>query len=219
MAVSTVCTPTKTFERVELSPNCKDTLCLQCGKHVKDLDKRRRLFSGHKKTNVCENIELLIGRVICSQTTLTNVICRSCGDKNTTLVKKINSVKEQFASVASTMAKDHGESATKRQYSQAEEHDNDVDGYQQRSNQCGSTNPVKRRVLFSTTTEINSQQSPESEQKMEALSVSEGTSSVSVSIVEDVFYMYLVLYNFGSRCWALLAAKGRLDSNINFVHE
>ena len=57
MAVSTVCTPTKTFERVDLSPNSKDTLCLQCGKHVKDLDKRRRLFSGHKKTNVCENIE------------------------------------------------------------------------------------------------------------------------------------------------------------------
>ena len=41
-----ICTPTKTFERVDLSTNSMNTLCLQCGEDVKDSDKRRRLFSG-----------------------------------------------------------------------------------------------------------------------------------------------------------------------------
>ena len=36
-----------------------DTLCLQCGKDMEDVDKRRRFFPGYKKTNICENIELL----------------------------------------------------------------------------------------------------------------------------------------------------------------
>jgi hypothetical protein len=35
------------------------TLCLQCGKDMEDVDKQQRFFPGHKKTNVCENIELL----------------------------------------------------------------------------------------------------------------------------------------------------------------
>ena len=71
-----------------------DTLCLQCGKDMEDVDKRRRFFPGYKRTNVCENIELItvvIGRVHCSETTLllnilTNVVCRSCRDKNAALV-------------------------------------------------------------------------------------------------------------------------------------
>ena len=44
----TICTPTKTFQRVNLTPNSMNTLCLQCGKDVKDSDKRRRLFSGKR---------------------------------------------------------------------------------------------------------------------------------------------------------------------------
>ncbi len=171
---SSVCTPTKTFERVDVSPNSKNTLCLQCGKYINDVDKRRRLFSGSKKTNVCENIERIIGRILCTETTLTNVVCRSCGDKNAALVKKVTSVKEQFASVASTIVKDHGKSCTKRQHSQAEGHSDE------QSNQYSSKNNVKRRVLFSTT-ELNSQPSNESEQVTEAISVREGDSSVSVS--------------------------------------
>jgi hypothetical protein len=34
-------------------------LCLQCGKDMEDVDKRRRFFPGYKKTNIRENIELL----------------------------------------------------------------------------------------------------------------------------------------------------------------
>ena len=41
---------------------------------MEDVDKRRRFFPGYKKTNIRENIELLliyssIGRVHCSETT------------------------------------------------------------------------------------------------------------------------------------------------------
>ena len=39
-------------------PNFMNTLCLLCGKDVEDSDKRRRLFSGKRKTDVCENIEI-----------------------------------------------------------------------------------------------------------------------------------------------------------------
>ena len=56
----TICTPTKTFQRVDLTLNSMNTLCLQCGKDFKDSDKRRRLFSGKRKTDVCENIEINI---------------------------------------------------------------------------------------------------------------------------------------------------------------
>ena len=43
-----ICLPTiaKTFERIDLSPNSMNALCSQCGKDVRDSDKRRRLFSG-----------------------------------------------------------------------------------------------------------------------------------------------------------------------------
>ena len=186
MDVPTTCTPTKTFERVDLSPNSKNTLCLQCGKDVQDSNKRRRLFSGKKKTDVCEHIELLIGKDICREK-LTNIVCRSCGNKNAGLVNKINLLKEQFASVADTMAKNYGESVTKRQQSQAEP---PGEVYQKRSNQCDSANSVKRRVLFSTAQQ-NSHPLSESEQEMDTAAARDRSSSVSVSFVDIKLYSFI----------------------------
>ena len=64
MDVPTTPTPTKTYERVDLSAY------QQCKKDEKDSDKRQQPFSGKKKTDVSEHIELLTGKDICRQTTI-----------------------------------------------------------------------------------------------------------------------------------------------------
>ena len=84
-------TPTKTFVRAALPANT----CLQCRSSVADPNKRRRLFSGTKKTKTALNLELLLGRVF--DITEKGTICRSCSERNETLTKKIFMVRQEFS--------------------------------------------------------------------------------------------------------------------------
>lgn len=128
-------TPTKTFSRVCSTPNdlC---ICIQCGDEVNNVDKRRKLFNGLRKTPACENLERLVGVCISQDTCLSNTVCRCCTDKNTTLVKKIEFVRELFKSTEDAIKENHCETVTKRQRSEG----NEV--------RESSNNPVKRRVSF-----------------------------------------------------------------------
>ena len=88
-------TPTKSIERVCVSPSSKEQICLLCAK----VDDLRRL---EKKTKTCFNLESILGKEISSdcflQLFLTNILCRNCADKNETLVRKLHGVRESLQS-------------------------------------------------------------------------------------------------------------------------
>ena len=60
--------------------------------------------AGRKKTNVCFNLESLLGQEISSDTFWTNTLCRNCADTNKTLVRKLNEVTERFESLRKSIA-------------------------------------------------------------------------------------------------------------------
>ena len=59
-------TPTKSIERVCLSPSSKEQICLLCAKVVSNNDFRRKLMTsgGRKKTKTCFNLESILGKEI-----------------------------------------------------------------------------------------------------------------------------------------------------------
>ena len=59
-------TPTKSIERVCVSPSSKEQICLLCAKVVSNNDFRRKLTSsgGRKKTKTCFNLESILGKEI-----------------------------------------------------------------------------------------------------------------------------------------------------------
>ena len=59
-------TPTKSIERVCVSPSSKKQICLLCAKVVSNNDFRRKLTSsgGRKKTKTCFNLESILGKEI-----------------------------------------------------------------------------------------------------------------------------------------------------------
>ena len=59
-------TPTKSIERVCVSPSSKEQICLLCAKVVSNNDFRRKLTSsgGRKKTEICFNLESILGKEI-----------------------------------------------------------------------------------------------------------------------------------------------------------
>ena len=59
-------TPTKSIERVCLSPSSKEEICLLCAKFVSNNDFRRKLATsgGRKKTKTCFNLESILGKEI-----------------------------------------------------------------------------------------------------------------------------------------------------------
>ena len=59
-------TPTKSIERVCVSPSSKEQICLLCAKVVSNNDFRRKLTTsgGRKKTKTCFNLESILGKEI-----------------------------------------------------------------------------------------------------------------------------------------------------------
>ena len=59
-------TPTKSIERVCVSPSAKEQICLLCAKVVSNNDFRRKVTSSgdRKKTKTCFNIEAILGKEI-----------------------------------------------------------------------------------------------------------------------------------------------------------
>ena len=85
-------TPTKSIERVCVSPSSKEQICLLCAK-VDDLrrpEKNKNLFQSRVNTGK--------GKEISSDCFLTNILCRNCADKNETLVRKLHGVRESLES-------------------------------------------------------------------------------------------------------------------------
>ena len=73
-------TPTKSIERVCVSPSSKEQICLLCAKVVSNSDFRRKLTtSGGQKTKTCLTLESTLGKEISSDCFLTNILCRTCG--------------------------------------------------------------------------------------------------------------------------------------------
>ena len=119
MAESIGFTPTKTIERVCVSPGSKEQICLLCTKEIRNKDFKRKLTKsgGKKKTKTCLNLELITGKEVSSGegSLLTNILCRNCADKNETVVRKILDVRESFElSRKSIEAKKGGTTSVKR---------------------------------------------------------------------------------------------------------
>ena len=103
-------TPTKSIERVCVSPSLKEQICLLCAKVVSNSDFRRKLTTsgGRKKTKTCFNLESILGKEISSDCFLTNILCRNCADKNETLVRKLHGVRESLESSRKPITEEKG---------------------------------------------------------------------------------------------------------------
>jgi len=52
-------TPTKSFCRLFLSPNSKNSVCLQCDNQIDNADKQRKVFDRGEKTQFCKMRKML----------------------------------------------------------------------------------------------------------------------------------------------------------------
>ncbi len=69
-----------------------------CAKDIENISCRRKLvISGVKKTKVCLNLELLLGKEFTVDDLPSNILYRNCADTNDKLVEKINAVHSQQA--------------------------------------------------------------------------------------------------------------------------
>ena len=92
-------TPTKTIDRVVVSPGSKERICLLCAKNITNNDYKRRLVAaGNRKSKACLNLELLLGQEFAIAALPTNILCRNCADKNETIVKKLIGVHSKYES-------------------------------------------------------------------------------------------------------------------------
>ena len=111
-------TPTKSFSRIALTPKSKNSICLQCGDFVDNADKRRKLFDGGEKTQICNNFDrifALSSRDSCAKIVyFSNIICRNCSDKNITLLKKVDLTQKTIVDTQDRLTKERGETVTKR---------------------------------------------------------------------------------------------------------
>ena len=103
-------TPTKSIERVCVSPSSKEQICLLCAEVVSNSDFRRKLTTsgGPKKTKTCFNLESILGKEISSDCFLTNILCRNCADKNETFVRKLHGVRESLESSRKAITEEKG---------------------------------------------------------------------------------------------------------------
>ena len=112
MAESIGSTPTKTIERVCVSPPSKEQICLLYTKVItnKDFKRQLKISGGQKRTNAFLNLELIAGKEISSGegSLLTNILCRNCADKNETVVRKILEVRESFESSRKSIEAERG---------------------------------------------------------------------------------------------------------------
>ena len=97
-------TPTKTIDRICVSPGSKESICLLCAKDIENSDYKRRLVAaGNTRSKVCLNLELLLGQELSVADLLTNILCRNCTDKNDTIGKKVIGVRPKYESSAESI--------------------------------------------------------------------------------------------------------------------
>ncbi len=90
-------TPTKTIRR--LTASSRECTCVVCGNDAPKSDNRRKLFNLSQKTTACNNLEIVLGHDIgpkLSHTSTNCIICKSCYEKNITLVKKMTEVRSKY---------------------------------------------------------------------------------------------------------------------------
>jgi hypothetical protein len=63
---------------------------------------------------VCE-LERVAGVIICKESCLSSIVCRSCSEKNASLISKLDAVREQFNLTTERLAEKQSESVTKRE--------------------------------------------------------------------------------------------------------
>ena len=186
--MATNVTPTKTFSRIALSSN--ETVCVVCGTEITDRSKRRKLFNAATKTSVCKNLETIIGRQLNLDSCLSNIVCRNCADKNTTLLKKVDSVHEQFNVVEADLIEKYQTTVTKRQRG---------DDCNQQEDVGRVLNPVKRRVVFPKEFITISNRDKETQTKPENSEESLQSSDVS-SVTVSLFLHRVLLYILNGFC-------------------
>ncbi|CAH3041064.1 unnamed protein product [Porites lobata] len=104
-------TPTKSIERVCVSPSLKEQICLLCAKVVSNSDFRRKLTTsgGQKTTKTCLTLESTLGKEISSDCFFTNILCRNCGIYlNETLARKLHGVRESLESSRKAITEEKG---------------------------------------------------------------------------------------------------------------
>ena len=113
-------TPTKSFSRITLTPKSKNSICLQCGDQIDNADKRRKLFDGGEKTQICKNLDRIFAlgspdSCVSDQIVyFSNIICRNCSDKNITLLKKVDHTHKVIIDTQVRLTKERGKTVTKR---------------------------------------------------------------------------------------------------------
>lgn len=141
-------TPTKSYQRVEVSPKSKDRICLQCGEYISNADVRRKLYSVNQRTKACLDLELLLGTKLDESFIQTNIVCRKCTDRNQTLSKKVFILRANFESAKKKiLGQGTSLNSSKRLSKQCErnETDNSFTVSEVDSSRTAST---KRRALF-----------------------------------------------------------------------
>jgi len=124
-------TPTKTIQRVCVSPSSQDQICLLCSKVISNKDYRRKLVtSGGRKSKICLNLEFLTGKEFVTGELITNILCRNCSDKNDNVVKRILEVRTNFDFSIKTITAEKGTRTSVKRLPRTD----DVDDVEIRSN-------------------------------------------------------------------------------------
>jgi len=175
-------TPTKSFCRLFLSPNSKNSVCLQCGNQIDNADKRRKLFDGGEKTQFCkilDRIFTLSSPYSGDISHFTNIICRSCSDKNITLLKKVDNAGRVLTETQDCLSKERGETATKRGLS--------CEGEETKLGASNTGGRAKRRIALFSEASINSSSPTKSvKDKGTQTDQDDSSASVSVSLVSSI---------------------------------
>ena len=194
-------TPTKSFCRLSLTPNSKNSVCLQCGNRIEIADRRRKLFDGGDKTQFCKNLDRIFALSSPHAGDISyfsNIICRPCSDRNITLLKKVDNAGRVLTETQDRLSKQRGETVTKRGLS--------CEG-EETAAESGASNTggrAKRRIALFSEATTNSyspansvkDQGTQTDQEASSASVSVSLVSSIINLVrEDCGYLEAVRHN------------------------
>ena len=107
-----ICTPSKTYRHLLLSPNSKSKYCIICGKEPERSQYKRKLYKDGDKTIACKQIEALFSTVIDSSTT--NTVCKWCLASVDTATNKTKNLLAKYKNTKEDLLKKLGKDFTKR---------------------------------------------------------------------------------------------------------